>query len=71
MLARRDLRTFGIRLSASRDSMAFDARGVGMGAANLSLILRRGRAADTLFFRGLAGFDTDPRLLVRAPASPK
>jgi hypothetical protein len=29
--------------------MAFDARGLGVGAANLSLVARRGRFADTLF----------------------
>ncbi|MDB4884730.1 MAG: hypothetical protein JWN79_168 [Gemmatimonadetes bacterium] len=38
----------GVRLSATRDSIAFDARGLGYGAANLSLIVRRGSAADTL-----------------------
>ena len=53
VLRRRDLRTFGVRLSASRDSMAFDGRGLGVGAANLSLIVRRGRAVDTLFLSRL------------------
>jgi prepilin-type N-terminal cleavage/methylation domain-containing protein len=53
VLERRALREFGARLSASRDSMAFDARGAGIGAANLSLILRRGQAADTLFLSRL------------------
>jgi len=38
----------GVRLSASRDSIAFDARGLGYGAANLTLVARRGAAADTL-----------------------
>ena len=38
----------GVRLSTSRDSIAFDVRGVGYGAANLTLVARRGSAADTL-----------------------
>lgn len=38
----------GVALSASRDSLAFDARGLGYGASNLTLIARRGRAAETL-----------------------
>jgi prepilin-type N-terminal cleavage/methylation domain-containing protein len=50
VLARRDLwSSFGVRLSASRDSTAYDARGLGVGAANLSLVVRRGGAADTVF----------------------
>ena len=54
MLLRRDLAIgYGVRISASRDSMAFDARGLGMGAANLSLVARRGRAVDTLFLSRL------------------
>jgi prepilin-type N-terminal cleavage/methylation domain-containing protein len=49
-LLRRDLRSvFGVRLSASRDSMAYDARGLGLGAANLMLVIRRGAAAETVF----------------------
>jgi prepilin-type N-terminal cleavage/methylation domain-containing protein len=49
-LVHRDLRSaFGVRLSASRDSMAYDARGLGVGAANLSLAIRRGAAAETVF----------------------
>lgn len=38
----------GLVLSASRDSIAFDVRGLGHGAANLTLVARRGDAADTL-----------------------
>jgi hypothetical protein len=41
-------RTYGVVLSATRDSIAFDARGLGYGAANLTLVARRGSAADTL-----------------------
>ena len=53
VLRRRDLKAFGVHLSASRDSMAFDGRGLGVGAANLSLVMRRGQAADTLFLSRL------------------
>jgi hypothetical protein len=38
----------GVSLGASRDSVVFDARGLGYGAANLTLVARRGSAADTL-----------------------
>ena len=38
----------GVRLSVTRDSIAFDVRGLGYGAANLTLVARRGAAADTL-----------------------
>lgn len=37
-----------VRLSSTRDSLAFDVRGLGYGASNLTLIARRGRAAETL-----------------------
>jgi hypothetical protein len=50
----RDLATlYGVRLRASRDSTAFDARGMGAGAANLSIIVGRGRAVDTVFLSRL------------------
>lgn len=39
----------GVRLSATRDSIAFDVRGLGYGAANMSLTVRRGAAVETLF----------------------
>ena len=38
----------GVTLSANRDSLAFDARGLGYGAANLTMVARRGHAAETL-----------------------
>jgi prepilin-type N-terminal cleavage/methylation domain-containing protein len=51
---RRDLgSSFGVSLGASRDSMAYDAKGFGVGAANLSLIVRRGSAVDTVFLSRL------------------
>lgn len=40
---------YGVRLGSSRDSMAYDARGTGIGAANLNLVARRGQAAETAF----------------------
>ncbi len=39
---------YGVRMSASRDSMSYDPRGLGFGAANLSVVLRRGQAAETV-----------------------
>jgi Tfp pilus assembly protein FimT len=49
-LARVALRDrYGVRLSASRDSMSYDPRGLGYGAANLTVIARRRRGAETLF----------------------
>jgi prepilin-type N-terminal cleavage/methylation domain-containing protein len=48
-LARQDFRErYGVRLSATRDSMSYDPRGMGYGAANLTIVLRRGRGAETL-----------------------
>jgi Tfp pilus assembly protein FimT len=50
LLSSRDLAAeFGVHLTSSRDSMAYDARGLGIGAANLRLVARRGREAETLF----------------------
>jgi prepilin-type N-terminal cleavage/methylation domain-containing protein len=39
----------GVRLSRTRDSMTYDVRGLGRGAANLSVIIRRGVAVETVF----------------------
>ena len=38
----------GVRLSSNRDSLMFDVRGLGFGAANLTMVARRGSAAETL-----------------------
>ena len=38
----------GVVLQATRDSLAYDWRGVGHGAANLTIVVRRGAAAETL-----------------------
>lgn len=49
-LGERPLRfVYGVRLSASRDSMAYDGRGLGYGAANLRVVAVRGGAAETLY----------------------
>jgi hypothetical protein len=37
-----------VALEATRDSLAYGPDGLGVGAANLRLVLRRGAAADTL-----------------------
>lgn len=39
---------YGVKLVTTRDSITFDVRGLGYGAANLTLIARRGSARDTL-----------------------
>jgi hypothetical protein len=50
VIARRGLSAqYGVRITASRDSMSYDPRGLGYGAANLTVVARRGRAAETLF----------------------
>jgi prepilin-type N-terminal cleavage/methylation domain-containing protein len=38
----------GVTLSTTRDSLTYDARGLGYGAANLTLVVRRGAAAESL-----------------------
>ena len=40
--------TYGVALATNRDSLVYDPRGLGFGASNLSLILSRGRVADTV-----------------------
>ena len=48
-LARAALRSaHGVSLAANRDSIAYDVRGLGYGAANVTLVARRGRAAESL-----------------------
>ena len=41
-------RLHGVRLAATRESTAFGGEGLGFGAANLRVVLRRGAAADTV-----------------------
>jgi|SRR5579859_5862058 len=40
--------SYGVRLGSNRDSMVYDARGLGYGAANLSLTIKRGASVDTV-----------------------
>jgi prepilin-type N-terminal cleavage/methylation domain-containing protein len=40
--------SFGVGFSANRDSAVFDARGLGYGVSNLTVIVRRGNFVDTL-----------------------
>lgn len=48
-IAHRRLReVHGVSITASRDSMAYAPNGLGYGASNLTLILRRGAAAETV-----------------------
>jgi len=39
----------GVRLTKSRDSLTYDGRGLGRGAANLSIVVRLRAAAETVF----------------------
>ena len=48
-IARRPLgEVHGVVFSTSRDSIAFSGTGLGYGAANTQIIIRRGSAADTI-----------------------
>ncbi len=40
--------THRVRLSATRDSIAYDASGLGYGAANVTIVVARGVARDTV-----------------------
>jgi hypothetical protein len=40
--------SFGVSLSANRDSAVYDARGLGYGVTNLTITVRRGNFVDTL-----------------------
>jgi len=49
-VSRRSLRAlFGVTVRASRDSLAYDGRGLGAGAANTSITVQRGAIAETVF----------------------
>lgn len=49
-VVRRDLaQTLGVRLAASRDALTYGPTGLGYGVSNLSVVVTRGRAADTVF----------------------
>ncbi len=42
-------RVHNVKLSTSRPSITFSASGMGYGAGNLTLVIKRGRAVDSLF----------------------
>lgn len=48
LVASRFRLTYGVTLATNRDSAVYDGRGFGYGVSNLSLVMRRGAAADTL-----------------------
>jgi type II secretory pathway pseudopilin PulG len=48
LLTRRLGTVFGVTLRSTRDSLAYDARGLGLGAANLTITVLRGMTADTV-----------------------
>ena len=48
ILLRRLRASHGVGLSTSRDSMAYAPNGLGYGASNLTVVLRRGAAAETV-----------------------
>ncbi|MGQ0712786.1 MAG: pilus assembly FimT family protein [Gemmatimonadaceae bacterium] len=49
-IMRRDLEgTYGVLLSSTRDSTAYSPLGLGHGAANLRMLIERGRVAETIF----------------------
>ena len=48
LMARSIGREHGVTMTASRDSMTFFPDGLGLGGANLSVVLSRGSAADTV-----------------------
>jgi prepilin-type N-terminal cleavage/methylation domain-containing protein len=39
----------GVELRATRDSLAYDPYGMGRGASNLSIVIRKGAAVETVF----------------------
>lgn len=45
--------SFGVRLSANRDSAVYDVRGLGYGVSNLTVVVRRGNFVDTLIMSRL------------------
>ena len=48
LLVRRVGDAHGVKIQSNRDSMAYDPIGLGYGAANQSIIVTRGRSADTV-----------------------
>lgn len=49
LLSRNVGHAHGVRLRATRDSLAFGPRGLGRGGANLSIVIARGAVRETVF----------------------
>jgi Tfp pilus assembly protein FimT len=49
VLSRGIAHAHGVLLTATRESLIYDPRGLGRGAANLSVVIRRGAARETVF----------------------
>jgi len=49
LVARNIGQAHGVQVGRTRDSLTYDPRGLGRGAANLSIVLRRRVAAETVF----------------------
>lgn len=49
LLSRSIGQAHGVRVERNRDSLTYDPRGLGRGAANLSIIVRRRSAVETVF----------------------
>lgn len=49
LMRRAVARAHGVELHATRDSMAYDPYGMGRGASNLSVLIRRGVVVETVF----------------------
>ena len=48
LVASRFRQSYGVTIATNRDSAVYDARGLGYGVSNLSLVMRRGAVAETL-----------------------
>lgn len=48
VVTRAVVQSFGVKLESTRDSMSYNAVGLGYGAANLRVIVSRGGAADSV-----------------------
>jgi prepilin-type N-terminal cleavage/methylation domain-containing protein len=48
LASRRLGQIYGVTVTSTRDSLGYDARGLGLGAANLTFVVVRGMTADTV-----------------------
>jgi Tfp pilus assembly protein FimT len=49
VLSRGVTHAHGVAMTSTRDSLVYDAQGLGRGAANLSVVLRKRAVAETIF----------------------